>query len=281
MQEGIGYKQEVIVLGSGTSGCVPNISCLFRSCTVCKSAVPGSRNRRRNTSVVVRCYDGFDNEPNPISGEDGLEEDMDIPVPQNILADAQKRIELQQRDADFISTGACVAEQQTRQPSSTILIDCGKTFYESMIEWFPVYGITHLDGVILTHGHADAVFGIDDLRGLSMPTGIGGVTACEIEENPCHDDIQESTGRRGDVLTMNGGKGNPTGQNRKVMQDTVHVYCDFPTFQVIERAFPYTVDKKQATGSGQVPTIKYHIIEPNKPFYIGNTKIIPFEGPFD
>ncbi|KAG0164594.1 hypothetical protein DFQ28_010087 [Apophysomyces sp. BC1034] len=62
-----------------------------------------------------------------------------------------------------------------------ILIDCGKTFYgknlnpypiasfsppsiESALDWFPHYGIRELDGVILTHGHADACYGLDDLR---------------------------------------------------------------------------------------------------------------------
>ncbi|KAI9012558.1 beta-lactamase-like protein [Phycomyces nitens] len=45
-----------------------------------------------------------------------------------------------------------------------ILIDCGKTFYASAIEIFSRYGIRKLDGVILTHGHADAMNGIDDLR---------------------------------------------------------------------------------------------------------------------
>ncbi|KAI7907718.1 beta-lactamase-like protein [Cokeromyces recurvatus] len=49
-----------------------------------------------------------------------------------------------------------------------VLIDCGKTFYTSAIEILPKYGVRELDGVIITHGHADACFGMDDLRGWTL-----------------------------------------------------------------------------------------------------------------
>ncbi|KAF9353379.1 hypothetical protein BGX34_011591 [Mortierella sp. NVP85] len=45
-----------------------------------------------------------------------------------------------------------------------ILIDCGKSYYESARQWFPKYNINHIDALVLTHGHADAFFGLDDLR---------------------------------------------------------------------------------------------------------------------
>lgn len=46
-----------------------------------------------------------------------------------------------------------------------IIIDVGKTFREASLRWFPVHGIDTLDAVILTHEHADASFGLDDIRG--------------------------------------------------------------------------------------------------------------------
>ena len=46
----------------------------------------------------------------------------------------------------------------------TGIIDCGKTFYESCLEWLPRNGINKIDWVLLTHGHADAMFGLDELR---------------------------------------------------------------------------------------------------------------------
>ncbi|KAK8546890.1 hypothetical protein V6N13_093929 [Hibiscus sabdariffa] len=63
-----------------------------------------------------------------------------------------------------------------------ILIDAGKFFYHSALQWFPAYGciapvgmlispvilissrIRTIDAVIITHSHADAVGGLDDLR---------------------------------------------------------------------------------------------------------------------
>jgi ribonuclease BN (tRNA processing enzyme) len=174
---------ELIILGSGTSGCVPNISCLIDSnCKVCLScSSPNSKNRRRNTSALLRITK--DNE------------------------------------------------------TKTILIDCGKTFYSSCIDYFPQFGITTIDGVLLTHGHADAVFGIDDLRGWTL----------------------KRSGQPG-------------------LQDTIKVYCDSPTFDVVKRSFPYTVDKREATGSGEVPSIQYNIIDPNKIFTVAGIDIQPFQG---
>lgn len=46
-------------------------------------------------------------------------------------------------------------------------ISVDPTFFdtaESALELFPRYGIRELDGVILTHGHADACYGMDGLR---------------------------------------------------------------------------------------------------------------------
>jgi len=57
-----------------------------------------------------------------------------------------------------------------------ILVDCGKTFRETALRWFRKHGVNAIDAVILTHGHADAVGGIDDLRDVqrtfSAPTPV-------------------------------------------------------------------------------------------------------------
>ncbi|EPS70458.1 hypothetical protein M569_04297, partial [Genlisea aurea] len=45
-----------------------------------------------------------------------------------------------------------------------ILIDAGKTFREQVLRWFPRYNIPQVDSIILTHEHADAVLGLDDVR---------------------------------------------------------------------------------------------------------------------
>ncbi|GBG63180.1 hypothetical protein CBR_g36949 [Chara braunii] len=45
-----------------------------------------------------------------------------------------------------------------------IVIDAGKFFYHSALQWFPYFGVRELDAVIITHSHADAIGGLDDLR---------------------------------------------------------------------------------------------------------------------
>jgi len=107
------HKSSLIFLGTGTSEGVPRVSCLTRdpvTCENCASAVvPGSRNRRRNTSLLLR-----------YAHPDG----------------------------------------RTRN----IVIDTGKFFWHSAIEWFPKFKVPTIDAVVLTHAHVDASGGLDDLR---------------------------------------------------------------------------------------------------------------------
>ncbi len=41
-----------------------------------------------------------------------------------------------------------------------ILIDCGKFFFQSAIQWFPFHKIKKIDSVLITHDHADALNGL-------------------------------------------------------------------------------------------------------------------------
>ncbi|KAL6599315.1 hypothetical protein ACP70R_045809 [Stipagrostis hirtigluma subsp. patula] len=48
--------------------------------------------------------------------------------------------------------------------TTNIIVDAGKFFYHSAIEWFPAFGLRAIDAVIITHSHADAIGGLDCLR---------------------------------------------------------------------------------------------------------------------
>ncbi|KII93635.1 hypothetical protein PLICRDRAFT_35866 [Plicaturopsis crispa FD-325 SS-3] len=50
----------------------------------------------------------------------------------------------------------------------TVVIDVGKNFQAAAIEWFPKYGMRRIDAVLITHAHADAMNGLDDLRGWTL-----------------------------------------------------------------------------------------------------------------
>ncbi|KAI3766449.1 hypothetical protein L2E82_16507 [Cichorium intybus] len=105
-------QPEIIFIGTGTSEGIPRVSCLthpLKKCPVCsKAVVLGNKNKRLNTSILIR-----------------------YPKP----------------------SGTC-----------NILIDAGKFFYQSALRWFPTYGIRTIDAVVITHSHADAIGGLDDLR---------------------------------------------------------------------------------------------------------------------
>ncbi|KAI0343996.1 hypothetical protein BDW22DRAFT_1328077 [Trametopsis cervina] len=115
----------------------------------------------------------------------------------------------------------------------TIVVDVGKSFQPAAIEWFPKYGLRRIDAVLITHAHADAMNGLDDLRGWTL---------------------------------------------RGAIQPHVDLYVSMHTFREVQRAFPYLVSKEFASGGGDVPEFKWHIIEDKVPFEIENTgiKITPF-----
>ncbi|OCH96706.1 hypothetical protein OBBRIDRAFT_787275 [Obba rivulosa] len=115
----------------------------------------------------------------------------------------------------------------------TIVIDVGKTFQPAAVEWFPKHGLRRIDAVLITHAHADAMNGLDDLRGWTLHGAI---------------------------------------------QSHIDVYVSKDTFTEVQRSFPYMVAKEYASGGGDVPEFKWHIIEDRVPFEIGDTgvHITPF-----
>ncbi|KAG6837877.1 hypothetical protein H0H93_013030 [Arthromyces matolae] len=54
----------------------------------------------------------------------------------------------------------------------TVVIDAGKNFQAAALEWFPKYGLRRIDALLITHGHADAMNGLDDLRGWTLNKAI-------------------------------------------------------------------------------------------------------------
>lgn len=110
---------------------------------------------------------------------------------------------------------------------STILIDCGKTFYSNAIVHFPRNGIRSIRAVLLTHAHADAILGLDDLRAWTM----GGV-----------------------------------------IQQFVDIYLTQECMAVVEAMFPYLVDRSKSTGGGDVPTLRWNIINKDVPFVLPSSE---------
>lgn len=61
-----------------------------------------------------------------------------------------------------------------------ILIDVGKTFREQVLRWFALHKIPRVDSIILTHEHADAVLGLDDIRAVQPFSPINDISPTSI-----------------------------------------------------------------------------------------------------
>ncbi|EGO28417.1 hypothetical protein SERLADRAFT_458787 [Serpula lacrymans var. lacrymans S7.9] len=66
------------------------------------------------------------------------------------------------------NTSAALRVQGKDGNTTTIVIDVGKNFQAAAVEWFPKYNLRRIDAVIITHAHADAMNGLDDLRGWTL-----------------------------------------------------------------------------------------------------------------
>lgn len=143
------WLDKVILLGTGTSGQVPAVQCMthaaalsparevhhgddrtYQSCRACHDVLLHgslSRNRRTCTAAVV------------VGGPEHVES---VSAPGQVGSPGAKR----------------------RPDQTTILIDCGPTFYEAACKAWAAHDLREIDAVLLTHGHADAVLGLDHLR---------------------------------------------------------------------------------------------------------------------
>ena len=71
---------------------------------------------------------------------------------------------------DSVDDGSDNDDWVEKNRYQNVVIDVGKTFTESALRWMPLYGLTSIDAVVLTHEHMDAIGGLDDLRGFQgMP----------------------------------------------------------------------------------------------------------------
>ncbi|KDN49097.1 hypothetical protein RSAG8_02450, partial [Rhizoctonia solani AG-8 WAC10335] len=66
------------------------------------------------------------------------------------------------------NTGAIIRTRSATGSERVIVIDVGKTFLAAALDLFPRYDLRQIDAVLLTHGHADAINGLDDLRSWTL-----------------------------------------------------------------------------------------------------------------
>ncbi|KAI8619809.1 beta-lactamase-like protein [Chytriomyces sp. MP71] len=223
--------REFIFLGTGTSSCVPNVTCVTKlpepTCKVCLASLSGCD--AYDTRIIAKRSHAL--------------------VPLQPIPSRNRRN----------NTSALYRYRHSDGRMRNILIDAGKTFYASALQWFPHYGITQIDAVLLSHGHADAMMGLDDLRTWTL------------------DSIKTP---HGDIDYFKHEQARPS----------IPVYLNKETYAVVSGAFPYIVDRKKATGGGQIPALDFIVFDdkdlalspstPDGQFYrlkIDELDVIPFE----
>eukprot|EP00744_Colponema_vietnamica_P011280 GILI01015863.1.p1 GENE.GILI01015863.1~~GILI01015863.1.p1 ORF type:complete len:373 (+),score=47.02 GILI01015863.1:68-1186(+) len=130
----------VVILGAGSSSSTPRMGCVAGPvhCKICTEAHlnPNSKNHRLNPSILIQ----FAPVGTAAAVEEGTEETDNASNQSQMVGHANA--------TDYLN----------------VLIDCGKTFRQSSLRHFPGLGVQTLHAVLLTHDHADACFGVDDLR---------------------------------------------------------------------------------------------------------------------
>ncbi|KAH8922602.1 hypothetical protein BT69DRAFT_1297824 [Atractiella rhizophila] len=215
----------LLFLGTAASECIPTISCVTSSnpCLCCCLAHPATKAKFKPKSKskakskpksAAKSKSKF--KAKSASASKCKPDDL-----KQALPNPNKRL----------NTSALI----TLPSGKTLLIDCGKSFRESALEFFPRNGNKVIDAVLLTHEsggeqHADAAYGLDDLCAWTL----GGA-----------------------------------------IQPSLDVYCDQKTYDVLSRVFPYTIDRSALTGGGDVRQLSWHVFEDDQPLRLFGSTIIP------
>ncbi|GMF54129.1 unnamed protein product [Phytophthora fragariaefolia] len=132
---------------------------------------------------------------------------------------------------------------------TNVLIDCGKTFREAALRIFPKIGVSAVHSLVLTHDHADALLGMDDLR-----------------EVQAHVETVDPV----------------TKELYKIPPEAMKVHCSEPTSHGVIDKFPYLIDNEPPAGEAAPKpfrwTAKLQIdaFTPWEPFEACSIKFLPF-----
>ncbi|EGD75442.1 hypothetical protein PTSG_06517 [Salpingoeca rosetta] len=199
----------LVLLGTGASSSVPNLACLIRTegpeCTVCQEAARNPLSRNlRGNPSMLIQY------------QPSLTSNLDL-------------VRVGNADDDGVKN---------------ILFDAGKTFASAVARFFPKLGVTGIDALVISHDHADAVLGIDDLRSVHYLT-------------PYEDE--------------------KAGRTKYEVAKPIEAFCSDETFERMQGSvnvclpstsavFPYLIPKKQieAINAGEpkrfVSRINWHVV---------------------
>jgi phosphoribosyl 1,2-cyclic phosphodiesterase len=128
------------------------------------------------------------------------------------------------------------------------LVDAGKTLRDTCLSTFVKYSIQEVNGILLTHGHADAMMGIDDLRDLQHSRVV-----------PVPDPMNSSKSIVG----------------FQILSGPMNIYSTQTTYETVSNAFPYLttcqpcyLDKKNNVLERRIAYLKFNIINDFDHLYV-------------
>ncbi|EPY43110.1 hypothetical protein AGDE_00813 [Angomonas deanei] len=166
----------------------------------CSDAIehPTGKNNRNNVSMLITTplTDTVGAEQQQVIAQEMADGKYDLPTEEEIQESRAAKRSHDSFDGQTFNTllkyplqAAPSGEKNTYIPVRQTLIDCGKTFRGAYFKVLIQRQVRLVDGLLLTHDHADAMAGLDDLRDLQrmhMSTGDEGEAAVKEGEVKGH-----------------------------------------------------------------------------------------------
>jgi phosphoribosyl 1,2-cyclic phosphodiesterase len=143
--------------------------------------------------------------------------------------------------------------EDSNQENKCVVIDVGKTMRDACMTQFPKFGISSVNAIVLTHGHADAVFGLDDVRDLQISRSAK-VTDSEGVEHV----------------------------GFKVVSGPITVHLTEETMRTVKQCFSYLtnepdfLDREKNIIERRIAYLKFDVIDPNSSFLAAGLPIKSF-----
>lgn len=171
----------------------------------------------------------------------------------NICADASQSTDSKNRRNNVSIALIFDANIDGVREQKCVLIDAGKTMRDACMRLLPKEGVSAVNAIFLTHGHADAMMGLDDLR-----------------------DLQ-------DVVYVHEGHSLYKGaEGYKVVSGRMPVYLHKETMDVVQNAFSYLtgapqyVDEERTLLKMRVAAVDFRIIEKHSHHDVWGLKVRSF-----
>jgi phosphoribosyl 1,2-cyclic phosphodiesterase len=134
-----------------------------------------------------------------------------------------------------------------------VVVDVGKTMRDGCLRLFPRYGVEEVAGIILTHGHADAIFGLDDARDLQLSEHISVKNDAGVEA-----------------------------VGFKILSGPLPVYLNNETMGTVRQVFNYLttppvyLDEKNSVIERRVALLDFNVVDSNAEFTVAGLPVRAF-----